>query len=279
MTSYSYLVNHCNGVLIKTVNRQQISPSMFRKYMSSVPNQLRGYSTLKFVPLVSTPKCFVAHFPNYISMSYSSDLFEILSKNIPWRNEEDSYGLQSRLTHYVGDDEAVFHYVGLTLDPKPWPEVVKPVKTKLENEVLPILRSHLNIDRVDNISEQNGSKSTHESITGCLMNNFKENSGSIPWHSDEVRAHGNLKCVISLSLGGPRWFELRHKRQMATKEGDDDDEVIRVLMESGSLIVMAGETQEHFEHSLPLQDDDDAKARISLTFRTIVKGFETNLIS
>eukprot|EP00980_Cylindrotheca_fusiformis_P022770 scaffold9734_cov73-Cylindrotheca_fusiformis.AAC.1 len=53
------------------------------------------------------------------------------------------------------------------------------------------------------------------------------------------------------------------------------------MLESGSVLLMKGDVQEHYEHCLPLQKGDDNlkegnPLRISLTFRSIVPGFETD---
>eukprot|EP00658_Telonema_sp_P-2_P014318 TRINITY_DN15441_c0_g1_i2.p1 TRINITY_DN15441_c0_g1~~TRINITY_DN15441_c0_g1_i2.p1 ORF type:complete len:124 (-),score=29.94 TRINITY_DN15441_c0_g1_i2:106-477(-) len=101
--------------------------------------------------------------------------------------------------------------------------------------------------------------------TAVLCNRYPEGEGEIPWHSDEVRAHGPAKVVASLSLGGPRHFEL--KRHEA-----EDSELEAVLLEPGSVLLMAGTTQESWLHRLPLTGGD--RERISLTMRSIVPGYE-----
>jgi alkylated DNA repair dioxygenase AlkB len=245
---------------------------------------LRYFSVSSFEHMTTAPKCFVAHFPNFLSTSQSSELFETLKTSIPWRLEEDSFGPQGRLTYYVGNKDAVFHYVGLTLNPNPWPQELTPINVKLEKEIMPIVRKHLHMEN------------NKQQITGCLLNNFEENKGSIVHHCDEVRAHGEIKCVISLSLGGARYFSIRPKlhtmmlKQTPTSEASRDNKITHetlrttnnvvdidkeeriVLMNPGSLVVMAGDTQELFEHSIPPMPN--APPRISLTFRTIVEGFE-----
>jgi len=47
-----------------------------------------------------------------------------------------------------------------------------------------------------------------------------------------------------------------------------------VDLETGSVLLMAGRAQEVFEHELPLRPDDPH--RISLTFRSIVPGYEAD---
>ena len=49
-------------------------------------------------------------------------------------------------------------------------------------------------------------------VTACLTNNYPEDDGEIPWHYDEVRAHGEAKLVCSVSLGGSRLFCLKRRR-------------------------------------------------------------------
>jgi hypothetical protein len=71
-----------------------------------------------------------------------------------------------------------------------------------------------------------------------------------------------------------------HLGQGSTKEvarcesDDDEEETTELLLQPGSVLVMAGNTQEQFEHSLPLCTSAMQPPRISLTFRSIVPGFE-----
>ena len=82
-----------------------------------------------------------------------------------------------------------------------------------------------------------------------------------------MRAHGAENLIATLSLGGPRRFRLRPR--------DGSGQVTEVEMTPGSVVMMAGATQDHYEHELPLRDGDPP--RISLTFRSIVPGFEDAL--
>jgi alkylated DNA repair dioxygenase AlkB len=65
--------------------------------------------------------------------------------------------------------------------------------------------------------------------------------------------------IASVSLGAERTFVLEHKR---TKERH------RIELTSGSLLLMAGETQRHWRHGVPKQSRP-AGERINLTFRQI----------
>lgn len=102
-----------------------------------------------------------------------------------------------------------------------------------------------------------------------------------------MRAHGEARLVATLSFGAPRRFGLRRRRAHggggvggevggeagggAEAEGEYLQEEYLEL-EAGSVLGMWGRTQEAFEHELPLRPGDGH--RISLTFRSIVPGFE-----
>eukprot|EP00937_MAST-01D_sp_MAST-1D-sp2_P005077 g5077.t1 len=119
-------------------------------------------------------------------------------------------------------------------------------------------------------------------------------------------AHGPLKLIATVSLGSARTFELRPRAQAHEQEQEQEQEriavgaggggvehvlapalgeqgssmspIASVRLKAGSMVVMAGETQAHWLHQLPLPvPRDEANHRISLTFRSIVPGFEDSL--
>ena len=73
--------------------------------------------------------------------------------------------------------------------------------------------------------------------------------------------------MLAVSLGGERRMLLRRKLS------DRAQPAMALALPSGSAVAMAGAAQEHWEHSLPL-DDGAAPRRVSLTFRSIVPGYE-----
>ncbi len=189
-------------------------------------------------------KSNVTLWENVLSKTRAKALLEELSCTLPFQVETDDFGPQSRATCFFGDSsDCVFAYVGLTLQPHPWPPIIRQLR-----------------DRVVQVCQLEGE------LTACLVNYYPENEGHIPWHYDEVRAHGDNKTVASLSLGGPRRFQLR-------KRSESRALVVDLLLPSGSVLLMQGSTQEDYEHCLPL-DNQAAPARISLTFRSIVPGWE-----
>jgi alkylated DNA repair dioxygenase AlkB len=79
------------------------------------------------------------------------------------------------------------------------------------------------------------------------------------WHSDDEKSLGKNNTIASLSLGAERKFLFKHKQ---TKQ------IVSLLLEHGSLLVMKEATQSNWLHSLP-KSKDLIDSRINLTFRTI----------
>jgi alkylated DNA repair dioxygenase AlkB len=224
----------------------------------------KGDLVIRHTPIVEdSDGCFVALYEHVLSPEKANWLLNHLHTHIPFKVETDAFGQQSRPTYYVGDDNCVFTYVGLRLEPNEWTDELLQARTTVEQacQVLP-----------------------SSALTACLLNLYLPGQGFIPWHYDEVRAHGTEAIVAALSLGGPRRFQLRKRNQ--TEE--PTTVIFDQLLQPGSLLVMKGsKTQEFYEHSLPLETDNDKgqdkdsdndsdapPLRISLTFRSIVPGYE-----
>ncbi len=97
-------------------------------------------------------------------------------------------------------------------------------------------------------------------LTNCLANLYEDGTRTMGWHSDSepaIRA-GSSIAVVSLGAARPLEFRLKGTVELARS----------VLLEPGSLLVMAPSVQELWQHRLPRADG--ASARLSLTFREIV---------
>jgi alkylated DNA repair dioxygenase AlkB len=100
---------------------------------------------------------------------------------------------------------------------------------------------------------------TGEKFNSCLLNLYQNGNEGMGWHSDNEKELGEHPVIASLSLGSARKFLLKHNQ---TKQK------IAIILESGSLLLMKGETQEKWMHSLP-KTKKIQKPRINLTFRYI----------
>mmetsp|Transcript_13074 Transcript_13074/g.25037 ORF Transcript_13074/g.25037 Transcript_13074/m.25037 type:complete len:104 (+) Transcript_13074:978-1289(+) len=100
---------------------------------------------------------------------------------------------------------------------------------------------------------------------------------------------------MSVSLGGPRIFQMRRRNEpgdtavaanfenvrIGAEGGREDvitdaDTTMSVSLEPGSALLMAGDTQEHWLHRLP-DTGAGMPVRMSLTYRSIQAKYEDNL--
>jgi len=161
-----------------------------------------------------------------------------LMQSVPWQQDQvRMYGkliTTRRKVAWFGDEGAVYKYAGIARAPLSW----LPELNELRNKV---------------------GATCGTAFNSCLANLYHSGSEGMGWHRDnepDLVKHG---VIASLSLGAARRFDFRH-RKTRTK--------ISVMLEPGSLLVMAGEVQDHWEHQLPVAKKV-LEPRINLTFRTI----------
>jgi len=95
-----------------------------------------------------------------------------------------------------------------------------------------------------------------------LCNLYRDGKDSIGWHSDKEKDIVKNSTIASLSLGAKREFQLENKE---TKE------ITKVLLPSGSVLLMKGNCQKLYRHSVQ-KDTTVTKPRINLTFRLVQDG-------
>jgi alkylated DNA repair dioxygenase AlkB len=103
---------------------------------------------------------------------------------------------------------------------------------------------------------------TGERFNSCLLNLYHNGVEGMSWHSDAEKDLKRNGAIGSLSFGAERKFSFKHKQS---------NEIVSVVLEHGSLLVMKDETQAHWLHCLPATKRI-TKPRVNLTFRTIVEG-------
>ncbi|KAF9891858.1 hypothetical protein FE257_003343 [Aspergillus nanangensis] len=112
----------------------------------------------------------------------------------------------------------------------------------------------------------------------CLVNYYASGDDSIAYHSDDERFLGANPTIASLSLGASRDFLLKHKpvgAQMQRKQGEEEQQEdlegppLKFQLAPGDLLVMRGETQANWLHSIPKRRGSQ-QGRINITFRRAV---------
>lgn len=102
----------------------------------------------------------------------------------------------------------------------------------------------------------------------CHLNRYLNQSDHLGWHSDDSPEMDDARpiAIVSVSLGVEReiWFRER--------EGDVDNKIPeKLLLENGSLCLMAPGMQDAWQHRIP-KASFQCGERISLTYRGYVYG-------
>jgi alkylated DNA repair dioxygenase AlkB len=102
---------------------------------------------------------------------------------------------------------------------------------------------------------------TGETFNSCLLNLYHDGSEGMAWHSDGERDLKPNGAIASLSFGAERKFAFKHKTT---------GQKVELILEDGSLLLMAGVIQNHWLHRLPPTTKVHGP-RVNLTFRTIIE--------
>lgn len=185
------------------------------------------------------PDSTITYYPAFFNAAQAKNYFEVLRKTIPWRQDEITvFGKthpQPRLTALTGNNGKPYSYSNITMQPLPFSKELREIKTEIETV-------------------------GQTTFTTCLLNRYRNGKDSNGWHSDDERSLGKNPVIASVSFGEPRYFHLRHKNDKNLKH--------KVLLENGSLLVMRGETQHHWQHQIP-KTTKEIGERINLTFRVV----------
>ena len=166
--------------------------------------------------------------------------FDTLYAGLDWEQEYYTvYGRRvaaPRLSAWYGDPGAIYAYSGLVHRPRPWPESLRELRTAVED-------------------------CTGQAFNGVLANLYRAGGDGMGWHADNEPELGENPAIASLSLGAERVFRVRKGKR---------GESIDILLPAGSLLLMAGAFQHHWQHCLP-KTRREVAPRINLTFRRIVR--------
>jgi len=113
------------------------------------------------------------------------------------------------------------------------------------------------LQRVRELAERH----TGTTFDYCFLNRYRDGRDAVAWHGDHDGERDARLVVASLSLGATRVFQLRPKKDSGLRY-----DPITVEVAHGDLIVMAGDTQLHWEHRVP-RDPRLTGERLNVTFR------------
>ena len=175
---------------------------------------------------------------DYLDTQQANNAFQTLEQQLNWQEEYLTlFGktqLSPRLVAWYGDDNANYSYSGRQLIAQPW------------HPLLNTLKQHIETD-------------TQHTFNSVLANYYRHGKDSVGWHADDEPELGKQPSIASLSLGATRTFKIRNN---STKE------TLKLDLPSGSLLMMTGEFQQHWQHCIS-KTQRACRPRINLTFRKI----------
>jgi alkylated DNA repair dioxygenase AlkB len=186
----------------------------------------------------------VNYYGRIFDLANSTDYLHALLTSIAWENDKALiFGklIQTkRKVAWYGDHNFEYTYSNTTKLALPWTKELLELKSAVEQK----------------------SGATYNS---CLLNLYHSGDEGMAWHSDGEKDLLKNGAIASLSFGAERKFCFKHKLSK---------QVVSIVLEHGSLLIMKDATQDHWLHRLP-PTKKVTGPRVNLTFRTIVSSNST----
>jgi alkylated DNA repair dioxygenase AlkB len=175
----------------------------------------------------------------YFSSNEAGAYFNQINQDTEWQQKEIRlFGKliqQPRLMAWHGDKNITYQYSNLRLVTKPWTPVLTTLKNTIERDL-------------------------GHTFNAVLLNCYRNGHDYMGWHRDNEKVLGLQPLIVSISFGAKRIFKFRHYYNKQLSE--------KLELDNGSLLIMQGETQNYWSHSLP-KSLRITEPRINLTFRNI----------
>lgn len=177
--------------------------------------------------------------PVFIQKDEALSLQQYILQNVPFRQDEIMmFGkpvMQPREVCWMADAGLAIKYSGLRLEPSPWDEKILKLKEKIE-------------------------ATTNTRFNSVLINHYRNGQDSMGWHADNEPELGPDPYIASISLGAEREFQIK-----------SSDELLKIILENGSLLCMGSGSQQYYKHQLPKRKLLNI-SRVNLTFRLMLKS-------
>ena len=188
---------------------------------------------------IALPQAELVYLPQWVDASTADRWLQALIAETPWTQPQVRlYGRTfavPRLVAWYGDAQARYRYSGLAHEPLPWTSLLAELRQRVEQQV-------------------------GESLNGVLLNLYRDGQDAMGWHSDDEPELGPEPLLVSLNLGATRRFDLRRTGSTRIEHS--------LELEHGSLLVMSGPTQHHWQHQIA-RTRKVLTPRLNLTFRQI----------
>lgn len=210
-----------------------------------MPNQLSLLDSDNNLENISLAHADIRYYADFITDQQC--WYEQLVKQLLWQQSHiQLYGKTvaiPRLNAWYGDCGANYGYSGQQLHRQPWLALLQQLKHQLEQ------------------------------LLGCtfnsvLANYYRDGNDGVAWHADDEPELGEQPVIASLSFGATRRFSLKAK-PTAWGKAKKPNRALHLDLAGGSLLVMAGRTQQFYYHQIA-KTQRPVAGRVNLTFRSIV---------
>jgi len=182
----------------------------------------------------------VTYYGKVLASKEADQYFDLLTQNILWENDEviifGKHIITKRKAAWYGDSDYSYTYSNTTKQALAWTKELSHLKQIVEEPA-------------------------ETKFNSCLLNLYHSGDEGMGWHSDDEKSLGKNNIIASLSFGAERNFLFKHKQ---------NKQIISLVLEHGSLLIMKDATQMNWLHSLP-KSKKVTRPRINLTFRTIIE--------
>jgi alkylated DNA repair dioxygenase AlkB len=183
--------------------------------------------------------------PDFLDLDLADQLFAELHEGVAWEQSElivfGNKVSEPRFSSWHSDPGVTYSYSGTKRVPQPWLPGLSTLRLLCEER-------------------------TNTTFNSALVNLYRTGLDHLGWHSDNELCNGPTPTIASISLGATRRFDMKH---------NDTGEVYGVHLQHGSLLVMAGLSQQKWVHRVPKTTKVGA-ARINVTFRFVDPSLEAS---
>lgn len=192
----------------------------------------------------------VFYLPDFLSAERSQTHYRQLRAGVCWHQPQVRLFGKSqpspRLAAWYGERGLGYRYSGHRYEALPWTAPLLELRDTIEDALM----GRYGLPAIDG----------GHLFNSVLLNYYRNGRDSMGWHSDDEGELGAQPLIASLSLGQARTIRFRHRHRCYPSRG--------FPLAAGSLLVMAGTTQQHWHHGIP-KSRRDLEGRINLTFRWV----------
>ena len=189
---------------------------------------------------LNLPGAKLRYYESFFNKKEAGNYFIEILNTTTWKQDKIKvYGktyMQPRLTALYANNALPYSYSGIKMHPEKMTHILSEIQNRIH-------------------------KVSNNIFTTVLINQYRNGSDSNGWHADNEKELGKNPIIASVSSGSDRFFHLKHREQKELR--------FKILLKSGSLFFMEGETQTHWLHQIA-KTSQPVGTRINLTFRRII---------